>query len=60
MAAPNTPRAKTERLLNLTMSLLSSRIPATKRQIRRSVEAYRSIESDEAFDRIGAMRLFRR
>lgn len=52
MAAPNTPRAKTERLLNLTMSLLSSRIPATKRQIRRSVEAYRSIDSDEAFDRM--------
>lgn len=52
MAAPNTPKAKTERLLNLTMTLLSARIPATKQQIRRSVEAYRSVDSDEAFDRM--------
>lgn len=52
MAAPNTPRAKTERLLNLTMSLLSSRIPLPKHRIRQLVEAYRSVESDEAFDRM--------
>ena len=52
MAAPNTPRAKTERLLNLTMSLLSSRIPLSKHRIRQLVEAYRLVESDEAFDRM--------
>lgn len=52
MAAPNTPTAKAERLLNLTMSLLSSRIPLPKQRIRQLVEAYRSVESDEAFDRM--------
>lgn len=52
MAAPNTPKAKAERLLNLTMSLLSSRIPLPKQRIRHLVEAYRSVESDEAFDRM--------
>ena len=52
MAAPNTPKAKTERLLNLTMSLLSARIPVPKHRIRQQVEAYRSVESDEAFDRM--------
>lgn len=52
MAAPNTPQAKTERLLNLTMSLLSSRIPLPKRRIRHLVEAYHVVDSDEAFDRM--------
>ncbi|HIZ98335.1 MAG TPA: WYL domain-containing protein [Candidatus Janibacter merdipullorum] len=52
MAAPNTPQAKTERLLNLTMSLLSSRIPLPKHRIRQLVEAYQVVESDEAFDRM--------
>lgn len=52
MAAPNTPAAKTERLLNLTMSLLSSRIPLPKQRVRRMVEAYQVVESDEAFDRM--------
>lgn len=52
MAAPNTPQAKTERLLNLTMSLLSSRIPLPKHRIRHLVEAYQVVESDEAFDRM--------
>lgn len=52
MAAPNTPSAKAERLLNLTMSLLSSRMPVPKQRIRHLVEAYRSVESDEAFDRM--------
>ncbi|MGO1165904.1 MAG: helix-turn-helix transcriptional regulator [Janibacter sp.] len=52
MAAPNTPQAKTERLLNLTMSLLSSRIPLPKHRIRHLVEAYSGVESDEAFDRM--------
>ncbi|MEN3121815.1 MULTISPECIES: WYL domain-containing protein [Janibacter] len=52
MAAPNTPAAKTERLLNLTMSLLSARIPVPKQRIRTMVEAYHLVESDEAFDRM--------
>jgi len=52
VAAPNTPQAKTERLLNLTMSLLSSRIPLPKHRIRLLVEAYASVDSDEAFDRM--------
>ncbi len=52
MAAPNTPQAKTERLLNLTMALLAARIPVPKQRIRRMVEAYRAVESDEAFDRM--------
>ncbi|MHA7127384.1 helix-turn-helix transcriptional regulator [Janibacter indicus] len=52
MAAPNTPAAKTERLLNLTMTLLYARMPAPKQRIRQMVEAYRAIESDEAFDRM--------
>nr|WP_221935350.1 WYL domain-containing protein [Janibacter cremeus] len=34
------------------MSLLSSRIPLPKQRIRQLVEAYRSVESDEAFDRM--------
>ncbi len=52
MAAPNTPKAKTERLLNLTMALLSARIPVPKQRIRGMVEAYSAVESDEAFDRM--------
>lgn len=52
MAAPNTPKAKTERLINLTMSLLSARIPLPKQQIRQLVEAYQVSGSDEAFDRM--------
>lgn len=52
MAAPNTPRAKTERLMNLTMCLLSTRRALPKARIRRMVEAYGSVESDEAFDRM--------
>ena len=52
MAAPNTPQAKTERLLNLTMALLAARIPVPKQRIRRMVEAYRAVGSDEAFDRM--------
>lgn len=52
MAAPNTPRAKTERLMNLTMCLLSTRRALPKARIRRMVEAYHGVESDEAFDRM--------
>lgn len=52
MAAPNTPKAKTERLMNLTMSLLSTRRALPKQRIRRMVEAYHLVESDEAFDRM--------
>lgn len=52
MAASNTPKAKTERLMNLTMCLLSTRRALPKQRIRRMVEAYQSVESDEAFDRM--------
>lgn len=52
MPVSNTPRAKTERLLNLTMGLLSTRRALPKAEIRRRVEAYRGVESDEAFDRM--------
>ena len=38
--------------MSLTMTLLWSRIPVTKQRIRLMVEAYRSVESDEAFDRM--------
>ncbi len=51
MAAPNTPRAKTERLMNLTMCLLASRRALPKARIRRMVEGYHD-QSDEAFDRM--------
>lgn len=51
MAAPNTPRAKTERLMNLTMCLLATRRALPKARIRRMVEGYHD-QSDEAFDRM--------
>ncbi|MCM3554572.1 WYL domain-containing protein [Janibacter melonis] len=52
MAVSNTPRAKTERLMNLTMCLLSTRRALPKARIRTMVEAYQGVESDEAFDRM--------
>ena len=51
MAASNTPRAKTERLMNLTMCLLATRRALPKARIRRMVEGYHD-QSDEAFDRM--------
>mgnify|MGYP002651828402 CR=1 FL=1 len=52
VAASNTPKAKTERLMNLTMCLLSTRRALPKQRIRRMVEAYQQVETDEAFDRM--------
>lgn len=52
MAASNSPAAKTERLMNLVMTLLSTRRPMPKARIREVVEAYRLASSDEAFDRM--------
>jgi proteasome accessory factor B len=44
--------AKTERLLNLVICLLSTRRPLTKAQIRQAVPQYAENTSDEAFDRM--------
>ena len=48
---PNSPAAKTERLLNLVLVLLYTRRPLTEAQIRRTIEAYAAAPSAEAFDR---------
>ena len=52
MAPPNTPAAKTERLMNLVMTLLATRRPLPKARIREIVEQYRTAPSTEAFDRM--------
>lgn len=52
MPATNTPRGKTERLMNLTMCLLEARQPLPRERIRRIVEQYRSVASDDAFERM--------
>ncbi|GAA3614985.1 WYL domain-containing protein [Marihabitans asiaticum] len=52
MAVSNTPRAKTERLMNLTMCLLSTRRALPKARIRTMVESYAGVASDEAFERM--------
>jgi proteasome accessory factor B len=44
--------AKTERLLNLVICLLSTRRPLTKAQIRQAVPQYAENASTEAFDRM--------
>lgn len=44
--------AKTERLLNLVIALLSTRMPLTKARIRAAVPQYQSTASVEAFDRM--------
>ncbi|MFZ1287543.1 MAG: WYL domain-containing protein [Candidatus Phosphoribacter sp.] len=44
--------AKTERLLNLVIALLSTRRPLTKTQLRTAVPQYHQTASDEAFDRM--------
>lgn len=44
--------AKTERLLNLVIALLSTRRALSKAAIRDRVAAYRSARSDEAFERM--------
>lgn len=44
--------AKTERLLNLVIALLSTRMPLTKARIRTAVPQYLTTASVEAFDRM--------
>jgi|APMI01.1.fsa_nt_gi proteasome accessory factor B len=44
--------AKTERLLNLVIALLSTRMPLTKARIRAAVPQYQDTASVEAFDRM--------
>ncbi len=52
MSAPPSAAAKTERLLNLVMALLSTRMPLSKARIRGAVPQYQATASDEAFDRM--------
>ena len=44
--------AKTERLLNLVICLLSTRRPLTKSQIRQAVPQYAATSGTEAFERM--------
>ncbi|MCA1780969.1 MAG: helix-turn-helix transcriptional regulator [Dermatophilaceae bacterium] len=46
------PSAKTERLMNLVMTLLWTRRPLSRHELRRTVEQYRLAPSDEAFERM--------
>ncbi len=48
----STAAAKTERLLNLVIALLSTRRPLTKAQLRTAVPQYHQTSSTEAFDRM--------
>jgi len=52
VSAPPTTAAKTERLLNLVIALLSTRRPLTKAQLRAAVPGYQQTASDDAFDRM--------
>lgn len=52
MSATNSPAAKTERLMNLVMTLLYTRRPLSRARIRETVEQYRLAPSDEAFERM--------
>ncbi|MDQ6716208.1 MAG: WYL domain-containing protein [Actinomycetota bacterium] len=52
MSAQPAAAAKTERLLNLVIALLSTRMPLSKARIRSAVPQYHSTASDEAFDRM--------
>ncbi len=52
MSAQPAAAAKTERLLNLVIALLSTRRPLTKAQIRAAVPHYQQTASTEAFDRM--------
>ncbi|MGV1009123.1 MAG: helix-turn-helix transcriptional regulator [Dermatophilaceae bacterium] len=52
MSAQPAVAAKTERLLNLVIALLSTRMPLSKQRIRTAVPQYQQTASDEAFDRM--------
>ena len=47
-----TAQVKTERLLNLVIALLSTRMPLSKARIKAAVPQYHGTASDEAFDRM--------
>jgi proteasome accessory factor B len=51
-SGPSTAQVKTERLLNLVIALLSTRMPLSKARIRVAVPQYHGTASDEAFDRM--------
>ncbi len=44
--------AKAERLMNLALCLMNTRRPLSKRELRSSIEAYREITSEDAFNRM--------
>ena len=44
--------AKAERLMNLALCLMNTRRPLSKRELRASVEAYREVASEDAFNRM--------
>ncbi len=50
--APTAAQVKTERLLNLVMALLATRMPLSKARIRAAVPQYQMTASVEAFDRM--------
>lgn len=52
MSPAPAPAAKTERLMNLVLTLLWARRPVARSRIRQVVEAYRLAPSDEAFERM--------
>ena len=52
MPASPPASAKTERLLNLVIALLSTRMPLSKSRIRAAVPQYQQTASTEAFDRM--------
>ena len=52
MSVHTSAAAKTERLLNLVIALLSTRMPLSKAKIRSAVPQYLSTASGEAFDRM--------
>lgn len=52
MGAQPTAAVKTERLLNLVIALLATRMPLSKARIRAAVPQYHGTASDEAFDRM--------
>jgi proteasome accessory factor B len=50
--ATSAAQVKTERLLNLVIALLATRMPLSKARIRAAVPQYQGTASDEAFDRM--------
>jgi len=51
-SASSSAQVKTERLLNLVIALLATRMPLSKARIRAAVPQYHGTASDEAFDRM--------